>query len=287
MKVSEYTIEFLGNLIAGDLDGAPYRSGPQLVKFFNQFGARDVYPTGGGFPTRRIYAQDKLRELNGHDGLKRAVLEALDPRAYLKAGVAADAMVAKVNEQLKYDGYEVVQDGLAFKIRDLGAASVKLTAPAVVSHELTQLAIDENIRKCEEKLAAGDYTGAITNARSLVESVLVGIEKDLDSSAPDYDGNLQSLYKRVQKQLNLEPDRKDISDSLRQILSGLVSVVGGLAGIRNKMGDAHALSYRPSRHHAKLAVYTAVTLADFLFETKNYQQRRKGSGPSAAKEDTA
>jgi hypothetical protein len=34
------------------------------------------------------------------------------------------------------------------------------------------------------------------------------------------------------------------------------------------MGDAHAFSYRPSRHHAKLAVYTAVTLADFLFETK-------------------
>ena len=176
---------------------------------------------------------------------------------------------------------------MTFKIREMDTASVKLTAPAVVSHELTQLAIDENIRKCEEKLAAGDYTGAITNARSLVESVLVGIEKDLDSSAPDYDGNLQALYKRAQKQLNLEPDRKDISDSLRQILSGLVSVVGGLAGIRNKMGDAHALSYRPSRHHAKLAVYTAVTLADFLFETKNYQQRRRTSGPAAAKEDTA
>lgn len=274
MKVSEYTIEFLGNLIAGDLDGAPYRSGPQLVKFFNQFGARDVYPSGGGFPTRRIYAQDKLRELNGHDGLKRALLEALDPRAYVRAELAVDAVVAKVNEHLKYDGYEVVQDGLAFKLRELGAASVKLTAPAVVSHGLTQLAIDENIRKCEEKLAAGDYTGAITNARSLVESVLVGIEKDLDSAATEYDGNLQALYKRVQKQLHLEPDRKDVSDSLRQVLSGLVSVVGGLAGIRNKMGDAHALSYRPSRHHAKLAVYTAVTLADFLFETKNYQQSR-------------
>ncbi|MBS0466053.1 MAG: abortive infection family protein [Proteobacteria bacterium] len=287
MKVSEYSIDFLGKLIAGDLDGAPYRSGSQLVKFFNQFGARDVYPSGGGFPTRRIYAQDKLRELNGHDGLKRAVLEALDPRAYLKAGMPADAMVAKVNEQLKYDCYEVVQDGLAFKIRELGVASVKLTAPAVVSHELTQLAIDENTRKCEEKLAAGDYTGAITNARSLVESVLVGIAKDLDSSAPEYDGNLQALYKRVQKQLNLEPDRKDISDSLRQILSGLVSVVGGLASIRNKMGDAHALSYRPSRHHAKLAVYTAVTLADFLFETKNYQQRRIAKGTSAAQGDSA
>jgi hypothetical protein len=280
MKVSEYTIEFLGNLVAGDLGGTPYRSGPQLVNFFNEFGARDVYPSGGGFPTRRIYAQDKLRELNGQTVFKQVITAALDPRAFMKQSLDVASAVAKVNEHLKYDGYEVVKDGLAYKVREFGAGSVKLSAPANVSHELTQLAIDDNIRKCEHKLTSGDYSGAITNARSLVESVLIGIEKDLDAAAPNYDGNLQVLYKRVQKLLSLEPDRKDVSDSLRQILSGLVSVVGGLASMRNKMGDAHATSYRPSRHHAKLAVYTAVTLADFLFETKNYQQARKTPVPA-------
>lgn len=147
--------------------------------------------------------------------------------------------------------------------------------PANVMHELTQLAIDDNIRKCEDKLAARDYSGAITNARSLVEGVLIGIEKEFDPQGSEYDGNLQALYKRVQKRLHLEPDRKDISDSPRQILSGLVSVVGGLAAVRNKMGDAHATSYRAARHHAKLAVHAAVTLSDFLFETKNYQLARK------------
>lgn len=274
MKVSEYTIEFLGNLIAGDIDGAPYRSGPQLVKFFNEFGGRDVYPTGGGFPTRRIYAQDRLRALNGQTVMKQVISTALDPRAFLRHQLDVDVVVAKVNENLRHDGYEVAKDGLAYKVRELSAGSVKLEAPAKVSHELTQLAIDDNIRKCEEKLVEEDYSGAITNARSLVESVLIGIEKEFDTEAPEYDGNLQTLYKRVQKHLHLEPDRKDISDSLRQILSGLVSVVGGLAAVRNKMGDAHATSYRPSRHHAKLAVHTAVTLSDFLFETKNYQQAR-------------
>jgi hypothetical protein len=288
MKVSEYTIEFLGNLIAGDIDGAPYRSGPQLVKFFNEFGARDVYPTGGGFPTRRIYAQDKLRELNGQPVMKRVITAALDPRAFLKDQRDIGSLLLKINENLKHDGYEVVSDGITYKVRELSAGSVKLQMPAKVAHELTQLAIDDNIRKCEEKLAQGDYSGAITNARSLVESVLIGIEREFDSEATEYDGNLQALYKRVQKHLHLEPDRKDISDSLRQILSGLVSVVNGLAAVRNKMGDAHSTSYRPSRHHAKLAVYTAVTLSDFLFETKNYQQARKltpngraGGGTSA------
>lgn len=275
MRVSDYTIEFLGNLIAGDMEGTPYRSGPQLVKFFNEFGARDVYPAGGGFPTRRIYAQDKLRELNGQAFLKQVIATTLDPRAFLKHQLNIETVVAKVNDNLKYDGYEVVKDGLAYKVRELSAGAVKLGVPAKVSHELTQLAIDDNIRKCEEKLAEADYSGAITNARSLVESVLIGIEKEFDAQAEEYDGNLQALYKRVQKLLHLEPERKDISDSLRQILSGLVSVVGGLAAVRNKMGDAHATSYRPGRHHAKLAVHAAVTLSDFLFETKSYQQARK------------
>ncbi len=277
MKLSEYTIEFLGNLIAGDMDGAPYRSGPQLVKFFNEFGSRDVY--GQGFPTRRIYAQDKLREMNGQAVLKQAITTALNPREFQRNQLDVESVAAKVNDNLQYDGYEVVKDGLAYKVRELSAGSVKLEVPAKVSHELTQLAIDDNIRKCEEKLAGSDYSGAITNARSLVESVLIGIEKEFDPQAAEYDGNLQALYKRVQKLLHLEPERKDISDSLRQILSGMVSIVGGLAAVRNKMGDAHATSYRPSRHHAKLAVHAAVTLSDFLFETKNYQQARKTTVP--------
>lgn len=274
MNLSEFTIEFLGSVIAGDLDGFPYRSGPQLVKFFNQFGARDVYPSGGGFPTRRIYAQDKLRELNGAALMKEVLSKALDPREFSKGSMSADDAVQLINENLKYDGYEVVPDGLMFKVRDLSAGKVKLEASAKIPDELSQLTIDENIRKCETKLSEGDYSGAITNARTLIEAVLIGIEKDLDANAAEYDGDLVRLYKRAQKLLNLEPDRKDISDSLKQILSGLTSIVNGLAAMRNKMSDAHAATYRPNRHHAKLAVYAATTLADFLFETKNYQHQR-------------
>ena len=274
MKVSDYSIEFLGNVIAGDLPGFPYRSGPQLVNFFNEFGARDVYPAGGGFPTRRIYAQDKIRGMNGSVSLRDAITKALDPREFVKAAESVDDAVELVNENLKYDGYEVVHEGHFFKVRELAAGRIKLDITARVPDELTQLTIDENIRKCETKLSASDFSGAITNARSLIEAVLIGIEKDLDPGASDYDGDLVKLFKRTQKLLNLEPNRKDISDPLRQILTGLTSVVNGLAAMRNKMSDAHAATYRPSRHHAKLAVYAAITLADFLFETKNYQHRR-------------
>lgn len=274
MKLSEYAIKFLGDFVAGDLPGLPYRSGPQLVKFFNQFGSRDVYPTNGGFPTRRIYAQDKIRELNGAAVLRTLVAKAVDPREFKSTEKSVDEAVTLLNDNLKYEGFEVVRDDHFFAVRDLGAPLVKLDAAARVPDELTQLTIDENIRKCEAKLSEGDFSGAITNARSLVEAVLIGIEKELDAGVPSYDGDLVKLFKRVQKLLNLEPDRKDIAEPLRQILSGLTSIVNGLAAMRNKMSDAHAASYRPDRHHAKLAVYAATTLADFLFETKSYQHQR-------------
>lgn len=283
MKLSEYAIKFLGDFIAGDLPGLPYRSGPQLVKFFNQFGSRDVYPSNGGFPTRRIYAQDKIRELNGAAVLRTLIAKAVDPREFINTEKTVEDAVTLLNENLKYEGYELAREGHFFAVRDLEAARVKLDDSARVPDALTQSTIDENIRKCEAKPSEGDFSGAITNARSLTEAVLIGIEKDLDATAPAYDGDLVKLFKRVQKLLNLEPDRKDIAEPLRQILSGLTSIVNGLAAMRNKMSDAHAASYRPGRHHAKLAVYAATTLADFLFETKSYQRQRGVLGDKVAK----
>jgi hypothetical protein len=64
----------------------------------------------------------------------------------------------------------------------------------------------EQIEKCRTKISLGDYDGSITNARSLVEAVLAAIEKEFDSTAPSYDGDLSKLYKRVQKHLNLSPE---------------------------------------------------------------------------------
>lgn len=102
----------------------------------------------------------------------------------------------------------------------------------------------------------------------------MNIEVELDPNSQENDGDLNKLFNRARKLLNLDPSRKDISDSLKQVLSGLSSIVSGLASMRNKMSDAHAGNYKPSRHHAKLAVNAAKTLADFLFETKAYQIKK-------------
>ena len=131
--------------------------------------------------------------------------------------------------------------------------------------------IREQTQKCRVKISQGDYDEAITNARALLEAVLLGIEEKLCGSRQEYNGDLNKVYKRVQKSLNLEPKRTDISESLKQILSGITSIVGGIARLRNKMSDSHARSYRPDERHAKLAVNSVNTICMFLLESLEYQ----------------
>jgi hypothetical protein len=279
MKIADYSANKLGEYVAGDVVGWPYRKGAELVDFFNQFGFRDVYAEG--FPTRRVFAQEKIKQLNGKPILKSVIRQILDPRLWLdRFSGSVEEAAEKVNDLIKFDGYEVVRDGNFYKIRELSGSVIEIDASFDTS-ELSELLIEEQIRKCREKIELGDYSGAITNARSLIEAVCISIEIEFGVTQQEHDGDLNKLFTRVRKLLNLDPSRKDISDSLKQVLSGLAGIVSGLACMRNKMSDAHAGSYKPSRHHAKLAVNAAKTLADFLFETKNYQ-KEKGLLPSGS-----
>ena len=279
MKISEQTISALGSIITGDGGRAPYRTGPQLVAFFNEFGSEGSY--GAGFPSRWYYAEEKLREFNDTTTMKKIILTALDPRQFLGKTLDINIAVEHLNQFLEFDDYELRSVGKKWEVYKLGGTQIDLSHPYGDSVEITHIFIDEQIQKCDKKLAEGDFDGAITNARSLVEAVLSAIEKEFNSSPPEYDGNLPKLYKRVQKYLSLSPGQESLSECLKQILSGLTSIVSGLATLRNTMSDSHVISYKPSERHARLAVNSAKTLCDFLFETKEYQiQKRNAVQPN-------
>ena len=273
MKIDEQTISALGSIITGDRELSPYRTGPQLVTFFNEFGAEDVY--AAGFPSRWHYAEEKLREWNNSPTMKSIVIKAFDPRHFLGTAFDITVAVEELNQFLEFDGYKLKSIGKKWDIYEIRSSQVEILHPYIGSVEITHVFIDEQIQKCDKKLYEGDFDGAITNARSLIEAVLKAIERDFDPSPLEYDGNLPKLYKRVQKHLNLCPGQEGLADCLRQILSGLTSVVFGLSTLRNTMSDSHAISYKPLEHHARLAVNTAKTVCHFLFETKEYQMHRQ------------
>jgi len=87
--------------------------------------------------------------------------------------------------------------------------------------------------------------------------------KDLQTDIPKHDGDILKLYKAVKQQLSLHAS-KDLSDSLKQILSGLISIVTGLGGISNQLSDRHVRRYKPAQYHAELAVNASLTFSKFL-----------------------
>ncbi|QDT27856.1 hypothetical protein Enr10x_31910 [Gimesia panareensis] len=270
MKISQRSIKALGKIVTGDEGLSPYRSGPQLVDLFNEYGANDVY--GKGFPSRWMYAEESLRAMNGTDSLAAVVCHVFDPREFMDTDKDLEPAIDFVNKRLAYDGFNVVIERGKAKIRDTEGSAVQFSSPygdgATDAHEF----IDEQIEKSEQKILDGDFDGAITNARSLLEGIMRDIEIALDADAPKkYDGNMVKLYQRVQRGLNLEPSRPDIDNPLKQVLSGLSSIIGGVAAIRNRMSDAHVRSYKPSKHHAVLVVNAVKTLANFLYDTQEYQ----------------
>lgn len=118
-----------------------------------------------------------------------------------------------------------------------------------------------------------DPEGAITAARTLIESVLKYI---LDEQTIAYnDGaDLPVLYKEVAKSLNLAPELHN-EGIFKQILGGVNSVVTGLGALRNKLGDAHGkskMNVKPSVRHSELAVNLAGSMAVFLF--KSYKEKK-------------
>jgi len=136
--------------------------------------------------------------------------------------------------------------------------------------------IHEQVSKCENKIIDNDFDGAVTNSRTLLESICLYIIEN-NQVEYEYKGNLLNLYKDVSKLLKMNPaDYAD--DCLKQILSGIFSIINGVSMLRNEFSDAHGSSpkksYRIDERHARLSVNLAKTISEYLFLSYENQTRK-------------
>ena len=114
-----------------------------------------------------------------------------------------------------------------------------------------------------------DPEGAITLARSLLESVCKHILDDRNINFNEKNAELSELYKATAKELNLAPEQHE-ERIFKQILGGCSGIVNGLGTLRNKLGDAHGNArkkVKPLARHAELAINLAGSMCIFLIET--------------------
>lgn len=136
---------------------------------------------------------------------------------------------------------------------------------------LTYAHILEDINKIEKRFNEEDYSGSITSARSLVEGVCNEIVYNLTGKDLEDKLDLPKLFTLVRKHLNLNTDNPKLEQPLKQVISGLINIVNGLAEIRNENGDVHHRRYEVNKHHALVVINSAKTVATFLFNTYEYQ----------------
>lgn len=127
--------------------------------------------------------------------------------------------------------------------------------------------VDEVWEKALERKAS-DPEGAVTAARTLLESVCKCIMDEMDVSYDESD-DLPKLYHRTAEALNLAPSQHT-EELFSKILGNCQSVVGTLGAIRNSHSDAHGdgkIYYKPACRHAELAVNLAGSMSMFLVRT--------------------
>lgn len=269
MKISELTIKHLAKVICGDVEYMPYLKGYELVQYFNKYGTNDVY--GQGFPSRWQYTENTLRELNGRDVIKQIIEEAVDTRRFVGLNLKVENAVQNINEILKFDKFELKKTDDLYRLTDnLG----NIIQP-VTSKEINHQFINEQIDKCQRKIKNEDYSGAITNARSLLEAIFIEIIERHEQNEIKNDGDVENLWKKVKKIMKLEIDKEILPEYVIQILSGIDTAIKGLAGLSNNGGDRHATKFRTRKHHAKLAVNLSMTIADFLIDSWQFQLNKR------------
>jgi hypothetical protein len=201
------------------------------------------------------------------------VLEAAaDPRDFLDEPHKCLAVVEYLNKRLMYDGFELRRIGHVYKV--VGAAT-NTVAAAALHAKAEALDLASVHADFDRALSQADHdpADAITSACSTVESVCKCILDDLGKPYPS-NKDIKGLVGEVSRHLNLSPGRDDLPKEweadIRQILSGLFSVIGGIGALRTHAGDAHGKGKKHvpvDSRIARLSIHAASTVSLFYIET--------------------
>lgn len=182
-----------------------------------------------------------------------------------------DVLRARIAEALTKHGLEYHKGG-AVRRREAGLPHRTLDQ-LVRSRNLST--VSSEFERIQRNIDL-DPPAAVTASCALLEALFRVYIEDEELESPS-DQSIKPLWNVVRKHLGLDPAGVTDED-LRKVLSGLGSIVDGIASARTHHGSAHGQrrgGYRPKPRHARLVVHAAATLATFILETWEEKGRRK------------
>lgn len=286
-RFSSFVIKALVDAITGGAGQGPdmevpigiYRSGPKLVQFFLDCGLNLEIGPVSRVPATTDLLRAAASRPDGEEVIKRVMLKVCDPREYLREPDKAAAVREHINRALEPEGLALVLVGGRVHLTER-TASGTIVEPfaskvAILNFDTVQVEIARALLNLTD-----DPEDAVTAACSLIEAVCRSILIEMNLPLPPRK-DIEGVLRAVQQPLGLAPGRSDlepeVEQDVRQILSGLTSVAKGVGALRTHGGDAHGREKgfrRIDPRVAQLAVNAASTIALFLIETWEKQQRR-------------
>lgn len=209
MKLNQKSLEKLQKLINEEIE---YKSGPQLVHFFNSLGFNDVY--GQGFPSRWVYTLDRLNQINGTPKLEICIKTLFSPINFIGKFDILNNFITDFNQYLNFDGWKIIAKG-----KEIIIVKSDFVEPENVNSndfmnknfgdiDITKLmiepmlipVIEQRINEIKNCIASGSPLSAILLCGSTLEGILMGIAqknpKDFNTatSAPKKDGKVKQFY---------------------------------------------------------------------------------------------
>jgi hypothetical protein len=159
MVLKQKTLEKLRTIINEESE---YRSGPQLVSFFHDLGFNDQY--GQGFPSRWIYTDEKLKNINGAPELDQCIKNVFDPEHYIGDIKKLDELIKSFNAYLAFDGWKIIRTDALIIIEKYGGCKIVEVDESSVKDEDSFLQIEFGDIKIE-KIGLNDPITTILKGR--------------------------------------------------------------------------------------------------------------------------
>jgi len=188
MILQDKSLEKLRLLINEETE---YRSGPKLVSFFNDLGFDDSY--GQGFPSRWMYTDDKLAQINGTPELDKCIKKLFAPVNFIGRFTDLDSFIKDFNQFIAFDKWKIIRNEA--EIRFVKADKIKfddssgeIKEDEFLKREFSEISLEkigldgvvtetlkyrfDEIKKC---LSVNAPLSVIFFAGSTLEGILLGI----------------------------------------------------------------------------------------------------------------
>jgi hypothetical protein len=195
-----------------------YRSGPQLVQFFNALGFNDSY--GQGFPSRWMFTDEKLNAINGSPELDKCIRNVLSPTNFIGRISELDKHIVEFNKYLAFDKWRVTRSGAEIGFSKLQKIEIDEAPEAsdnedeFLKREFADVSVEriglegvvsdileQRIREIERCFPATAYLSVILLAGSTLEGILLGLAvkhpkqfNSSKSSPKDSSGKVKSFH---------------------------------------------------------------------------------------------